>query len=118
MAALARTLRSLAVALVAFFVAANSSGFTSFSAQTAEAQTAGELTVAIEAKSTATEKTACACPSEMGQAEQDDGSCISGLVQDQVPETRAPPASRGGVPPDYLFGLARGPEPAPPRSFG
>ena len=122
MAALARTLRSLVVALLASLVVAGPSGAMSFDGLPAEARPAEGVVAAVAveagAEASAAGKTDCPCPSELQQADCDDAPCTFGLVQDPGQGSQALPAGRGGVPPDYLFGLARGPEPTPPRSFG
>ena len=121
--------RGLLVLLVAALVAVNLSGAVSLGMLALEAQAAeaggdavaggivvGEVAVAAES---AAERGECPfCPSELRQGACDEERCVFGLVQDPVPGTLAVPAERGGPPGDDLFGLARGPEPTPPRAFG
>lgn len=113
--------RGLLVLLVAALVAVNLSGAVSLGMLVLEAQAAGGGVVVgeVAVAEAAAERGDCPfCPSELRQGACDEERCVFGLVQDPVSGTLAVPAERGGPPGDDLFGLARGPEPTPPRAFG
>ncbi len=60
----------------------------------------------------------CPCPSEWSDAACGDAACAPGLVQAAVQGPPVAGTDRDGRAVGLLRGLARGPEPTPPRAFG
>ena len=60
----------------------------------------------------------CPCPSEWSDAVCGDAACAPGLVQAAVLGPPVAGTARDGRAAGLLRGLARGPEPTPPRALG
>ena len=73
------------------------------------------LQAVLVTEQTAPAQPSCPCPTEIENADCDDGVCPTGLVQHAADQTRAfaPPAY--GMSAQDRLGLNRAPDPMPPR---
>ncbi|MDJ0945681.1 MAG: hypothetical protein QNJ30_19610 [Kiloniellales bacterium] len=111
-------MRVLLVALVVSLAAGSVAGAAAPAGPPAEAAPAVGLAAPDAGGAAAAELRGCPCPSETAQGDCDEAPCSPGLIQTSDPAGPAPPGARGGLAGADLSGLARGPEPTPPRYAG
>ena len=114
MTALARAIWSLFAVLVVVLGVAGA-------AEAEALEVEGHVAVAADevgAGAPGSEVRDCPCPSEWSDAACDDAACAPGLVQAAAQGAPVAGTARDGRAAGQLRGLARGPEPTPPRAFG
>ena len=117
MTALARAIWSLFAVLVVVLGVAGAAEAEALEVERHVAVAADEVDAA-GAGAPGSEVRDCPCPSEWSDAACGDAACAPGLVQAAVQGPLLAGTVRDGRAVGLLRGLARGPEPTPPRSFG